>query len=197
MPKGVPLTEEAVVQRRREIINAAEHLFVDKGFHNISMREIADAARVGKSTLYDYFQTKDEILLFALEEAMEEINLRAQAIAELKLSPDERLRHIMKKHLEMLQADGGLLLRLSEQAQFLNSEQLVHMSPKRRVYQDVIRGLIMEGIEQGHFRKVDALVAARMLVNAVPTAFYTSRPTGTVAEMLDEVVGIFLRGISL
>jgi AcrR family transcriptional regulator len=196
MPKGVPLTEEAASQRRREILDAAAHLFVDKGFQNTSMREIADAAGAGKSTLYDYFPTKDQILLFALEDAMEQVNQRAQIIAGLADPPRERIRQIMAMNLALLQADEGLLLRLSAQGQFLKAELVGQLAAKRRVYQDVIRGLIDEGIARGHFRKVDALVAARMLINAVPAAFFTTRPTGTAAEMLAEIVEIFLRGIA-
>ena len=63
MPKGIPLTEAQQMRRRKEISDASIHLFLDKGFNETSMREIAKAAGVGKSTLYDYFKSKDEILI--------------------------------------------------------------------------------------------------------------------------------------
>lgn len=197
MPKGVPLTEEATSRRRREILDAAEQLFVNKGFQNTSMREIGEAAGVGKSTLYDYFQTKEQILAFALEEAMLDMNERAQAIAGLALPPDERIRQIMKAHLALLQANRNLLLRLTDQSHFLSTEELTRIGQKRYAYQDIIRGLIEAGTAQGRFRAVNALVAARMLTSSLLSVFHTTRPAGTVEEMLDEVVGIFLRGISV
>jgi AcrR family transcriptional regulator len=48
--------------RRKEIIDAAEHLFASKGFENTTMDEIAERAEFGKPTLYSYFKGKEEIL---------------------------------------------------------------------------------------------------------------------------------------
>lgn len=48
--------------RKREILDAAEHLFFSKGFENTTMDEIAERAEFGKPTLYTYFKSKEEIL---------------------------------------------------------------------------------------------------------------------------------------
>jgi AcrR family transcriptional regulator len=48
--------------RRKEIIDAAQNLFISKGFENTTMDEIAEKAEFGKPTLYSYFKSKDEIL---------------------------------------------------------------------------------------------------------------------------------------
>ena len=60
MPKGIPLTEEEVAKRRHEIFHQVLKILLKKGFQETSMREIAEAAGLGKSTLYDYFKTKDK-----------------------------------------------------------------------------------------------------------------------------------------
>ena len=57
MPKGIPLTEEEIDRRRHEIFQSSVTLILKQGFDNTSMQEIAQAAGVGKSTLYDYFPT--------------------------------------------------------------------------------------------------------------------------------------------
>ena len=67
MPKGIPLTDEEHARKRQEIFDASVHLFLNKGFNETSMREIAAAAGIGKATLYDYFKTKDDILLSFFE----------------------------------------------------------------------------------------------------------------------------------
>ena len=46
------------------------YLFLEKGFQETSMQEIAVASGMGKSTLYDYFKTKDEILLSVVEDGI-------------------------------------------------------------------------------------------------------------------------------
>ena len=96
MPKGIPLTEEEQANRRHEIFNAAVDLILKKGFQETSMREIAEAAGMGKSSLYDYFKTKDEILMFVIEEEGLIVMNQAQAIARLNIPPEARLKQILE-----------------------------------------------------------------------------------------------------
>ncbi len=52
-------------QRRNDITNAAEKLFISRGYDNVSMNEIADEVELSKATLYLYFKDK-EALFFAI-----------------------------------------------------------------------------------------------------------------------------------
>lgn len=49
--------------RKKEIIKAAELLFLRKGYENTSMEEIANEALYSKGTLYNYFESKDDLFL--------------------------------------------------------------------------------------------------------------------------------------
>ena len=84
---------------------------------------------------------------------------------------------------------------MSAEAQRLHLERQKRIQEQRYAYQDLVRALVEEGIAQGCFRKVDALLAARLLINTLLSVLFTSRPTGSAQEMLDEAVDIFLRGI--
>ncbi len=53
-------------QRREEIISAAEKIFFDKGLQAATMDEIAEAAELGKSTLYLYYRSKEDLYLAVL-----------------------------------------------------------------------------------------------------------------------------------
>jgi len=195
MPKGIPLTEQELASRRHEIFYKVVNVFVKKGFHETSMREIAEQAGIGKSTLYDYFPTKDDILLFFFEDQIRELTEAAQKIALQNLPADERLRQVMKVHLEFLQANKSLFMKLSLEAQRLKLESQKQIQQGRHAYQDLIRGLIKEGAREGAFREVDPLLAARMLINTLAPVVYTSRPTGTPQEMMEETMDIFLKGL--
>jgi AcrR family transcriptional regulator len=195
MPKGIPLTEEEQSNRRREIFNAAVNLFLEQGFQETSMRQIAEAAGMGKSSLYDYFRTKDEILAFVIEEETIILTKQAQAIASRNIAPEMRLKQIMETLLNFMQANQNLFSRLSAEAQRLKLESQKRIQERRYVFQDLVRAMIDEGIAQGRFREVDALLAARLLINSLLSVLYTSRPTGSAEAMLAEAVEIFLRGI--
>jgi AcrR family transcriptional regulator len=195
MPKGIPLTEEDLAKRRHEIFHKVVNVFLKKGFQETSMREIAEAAGLGKSTLYDYFKTKDEILVYFFEDQMNDLIEGAQKIAVQNCSADGRLRQIMEKYAEDFQANKSLFLKLSMESQRLGPESQKQIQKRRHAYQDLIRALIDEGIREGVFRKMNALLAARLLVSAMAPVIFGSRPSGSPEEMMKETLDIFLKGI--
>lgn len=195
MPKGIPLTEVDQDFRRREIFSAAVNLFLEKGFQETSMREIAEAAGIGKSTLYDYFENKDDILLFVLEEETQFLTDKAREIAELDISPVEKLRQIMRLHLDFFQKNRNLFARLTFEVQRLNAHRQHAIQKRRYEYQDLVKGVIEDGIRAGSFRKIDSLLTARLIINSLVSILYTTRPTADAQTMLDETLSIFFVGI--
>jgi AcrR family transcriptional regulator len=195
MPKGIPLTTEEQEKRRHEIFHKVVKVFLKKGFQETSMREIAQAAGLGKSTLYDYFKTKDDILLYFFEDQINDLLAVVQKIATQNESADKRLRRITQVHMEFLQANKNLFMKLSLEAQRLKPESQNKIQEKRHAYQDLIRTLIDEGIREGTFRKVDSLLASRILITSMAPVVFTSRPTGTPQDMAKETLDIILKGI--
>ena len=56
---------------KNNIQEAARQLFLDKGYADVSMREIAEKAQVGLSNIYNYFKNKDELFLLVVQPAIE------------------------------------------------------------------------------------------------------------------------------
>jgi len=196
MPKGTPLTEEEQEKRRHEIFHSVVNSFLKKGFQETSMREIAEVAGLGKSTLYDYFKTKDDILIYYFVDQLSDLTEAAQKIAMQNKSADRRLREVVKMHLESLQANKNLFMKLSLEAQRLKLESQSRIQDKRHAYQDLVRALIDEGVREGAFRKVDPLLAARILITAMAPVVFTSRPTGAPQEaLMKDAMDIFFKGI--
>lgn len=195
MPKGIALTKEEQNRRRREIFNAAVDTFIEKGFLETSMREIAELAGMGKSSLYDYFSNKDEILVFMMENATEYISLKAERINAQPISAEKRLRQIIEMHLAFIVKYKKLFYLFSYEGRRMSQESQQRVQKGRYAYQDMLRGLVKEGMREGTFRDVDPLLAARMLINTMIPVVYTSRPTGTPQEMMQETLDIFINGI--
>lgn len=60
MIKGTP---ELIAERREEIINACEKLYQTMSFREITLKEIGNEVPFSRPTIYNYFQTKEEIFL--------------------------------------------------------------------------------------------------------------------------------------
>ena len=68
MPKGSPELTEA---RREEIINACEKLYQTMSFKEITIKEIGNVTSFTRTSIYNYFQTKEEIFLALLQREYE------------------------------------------------------------------------------------------------------------------------------
>jgi AcrR family transcriptional regulator len=195
VPKGIPLSKEEFEEKRYQIAHKAVELILENGFNETSVSQIAKAAKIGKSTLYDYFSTKDEIILYLLDEPIDEVTHRAMAIIAGKGKALKRLIDVMHMHLEVLLRNKAYLLKLSYEAQRLSVEKQQRYQVKRYRYQDMLKGLIEEGIEEGSFRRIDSTIVMKMLMAMMSTAVYTTRPVGSPEKMLDSALNILLQGI--
>lgn len=195
MPKGIMLTPEQQAARREEIVDIALRLMAEKGFQKTSMREIADLAKMGKSSLYDFFKTKDEIAVYAVENKIEETIEQVHKIIADEPSPEQCIRKIMLNQLKVPHRYRTVLMWLNTESEYLEEEYRKRLKSIRYEYHDVIKSVIEGGVAAGVFRKTDADLVVRLLINSILSIVYTSRPSASAEIMMDETINIFLHGI--
>lgn len=86
-PRGTRLPRNA---RRKQLLGAAQEVFVAQGYHAAAMDEIAERAGVSKPVLYQHFPGKMELYLALLEQHAEELVNTVQAA--LASTDDNKLR---------------------------------------------------------------------------------------------------------
>ena len=104
MPKGSPELTEA---RREEIINACEKLYQTMSFKEITLKEIGNATSFTRTSIYNYFQTKEEIFLALLKREYElwTADLDRIMTENKTLTKDEfadKLAHSLEKRSQLL-----------------------------------------------------------------------------------------------
>ena len=195
MPKGIPLTEEEIDRRRHEIFHSSVALILKQGFAGTSMQEIAQAARVGKSTLYDYFPAKDHVLLFVFEEELDILQKQAEGLAAEEIPVEEKLIKILEAQLDYLLNNKNFFIELSMQVMQLGQAVQKRIMKKRYAYQDLLRAVLEQGVREGVFRPVNTRLATRTLLSIMEVLVYTTRPTGSPREMLADALDMFMHGI--
>ena len=108
MIKGTP---ELIAERREEIINACERLYQTMSFKEITIKEIGKVTSFSRPTIYNYFETKEEIFLALFEREYDRWN----ADLELILSRNENLtrKQLAEEIARSLQNREQLLKLLS------------------------------------------------------------------------------------
>lgn len=79
MPKG---SQEKTAARRNEILDACERLYENQSFKDITIGAIADATSFGRTSIYNYFQTKEEIFLALLQREYESWTADLEKLAD-------------------------------------------------------------------------------------------------------------------
>jgi hypothetical protein len=104
MFKGTP---ELIAQRREEIINACELLYQTMSFKEITLKEIGNVTSFSRPTIYNYFQTKEEIFLalFELEynrwnEDLKNILEENDSLTRTQIA--EQIAHSLEKREQLL-----------------------------------------------------------------------------------------------
>jgi AcrR family transcriptional regulator len=195
MPKGIPLTDDELSRRRREIQAAALRLFIKKGFTETSMRDIGEAAGAGKSTIYDYFPSKDEILIAFVVEEVRQMSAQVSQIIAADVGPAEKIHQILRRQLDYMLANQDLYLRLTVDTQRLSDASQQRIQVHRHAYQDMVCDLVRQGIQSGEFRPVNPLLFVRGVFSMLTSVVFTSRKTGTPEEMLSEITDILFKGL--
>ena len=195
MPKGVPLTDEQIEEKRLAIAHAAAELIFQQGYNETSVSQIARKTGIGKSTIYDYFSSKEEIILALLDEPLAEVRLKAEEIGASSADVMQRISQILEMHLDILLRDKAFIFKLSFEFQRLPLDVQARHEVKRGAYQDLLMALIEEGIQDGTFRPVDPDIAMKTLLSVLSSVVLTSRPTGTPQEMLASALDLIFRGL--
>ena len=87
MPKGSP---ERTSARKEEIVKACEHLYQTMSFREINLKEIGKVTSFTRTSIYNYFQTKEEIFLELLKREYELWIEELQQIIERFCRPDSK-----------------------------------------------------------------------------------------------------------
>ena len=98
----LPMTREALVDSRQEILHAAARLFQQRGYDATSMNDVAAALKLSKGGLYHHFESKDEILFHIMSQAMDITEERVINPVRAMADPEQRLRALIRLHVEVV-----------------------------------------------------------------------------------------------
>lgn len=152
---------------RDQIIDSASKIFSRFGFKKTTMDDIALSMHKGKSSIYYYFKSKEEIFEAVIDK---EVTVFKSEVTQLLLpvkSPKEKLRIYISTRMHALK-------RMSNFYEAIKSEYLSHLDfiNKIRVKYDenevvTVTNLLKSGIESGEFRLDDPQLAAMAIVTTM------------------------------
>jgi AcrR family transcriptional regulator len=154
-------------ERQASIIAAAAALFASKGFKGTTTREIAKQAGISEALLFKHFPTKRALYGAILAEKASLSELLAAVEDAARKGDDARVFTMIASHRIRKAADPTMLRLLLFSA--LEGHELSDMffRNQHRVFYDYLAGYIARRTQEGAFRDIDPLLAARAFVGLV------------------------------
>mgnify|MGYP001820200821 CR=1 FL=1 len=146
---------QAKGSRADQLLETATLLFKEKGYHNTSMQDLADALGMQKGSLYYYIDSKEELLRALLEQATSILGAQIDEIYAADLSPAEKLRRALENHGQAMMDHLNLVTVYLQEYRSLPAVRLEEVMERREHYENRLMQILQDGIASGEFRTVN------------------------------------------
>lgn len=156
--------------KRQDIVEAARYVFAMRGFARATLDEIAERAEFGKATLYNYFQSKEELFELVIADAIDEfMDIATETCLDESLSLHECYTRFTRELLGHLMANWsiyGLVMR-----ELHKVETNTHIATLMPEFVLILAGPLERAIEKGEVQPLPAPHVAMMFMTMVLSLF--------------------------
>ena len=181
--------------RRAELTRTAARLFAEKGYHGTSIGDLADAMGVQKASVYHHIESKADLLwnvasdgATAFHAALDDIDERLPAV--------EKLRFALRAHLRVVSEQLDIATVFVREWRYLQGERRDAFVAERQRYEERVRSLFREGVEQSELRTdLDVNAAGLVFLSAANWAYTWLQPGRDTDELADRFFALLVDGM--
>jgi AcrR family transcriptional regulator len=194
----IPAERESYEAKRRAALETAARAFNERGFYKTSLDDIAAELHVTKAALYYYFESKDEILYECHAVAIRSLtDTPLEGVDDRRLSGLEKIERLLRRYAAMIvQSFGRCLVLVGTQP--LERHNAAKCRAGRRAINDLLVGLIREGIADGSVAPCDPKLAAYFIFGTLNwiAQWYQHDGRQTLDQVTDQLIAYVLGGIA-
>lgn len=153
-PKIASMVKDPLLieKRRRQIVDAAVELFINKGFHRTTTREIARASGFSIGTLYEYIESKEDVLYLVVEAIHGEVERRLrEALCDSK-SGLEMLKDAIRHFFKVMDEMQDSVLLMYQESKSLPPTHLPYVLRKEEEITGIFEEILRRGIADDTIR---------------------------------------------
>ena len=142
---------DLVREKRTQLVDAAVRLFISKGFHQTTTREIAKAAGFSIGTLYEYIASKEDVLYLVCDAIHDEMQSQMDEAIRTRSSARDSLSESIAAYLRVCdRMQDSILLIYRETASLIPDSQQYVLQNEARIT-EVFERIIGDGVASGDF----------------------------------------------
>jgi len=183
--------------QRSDIIQAGAQIFRLKGYHATSMQDIAEAVHLQKASLYHHVQSKQDILVTILDQALDLMIADMESVLGSPASSPEKLTSAVHAYVRHLVDQRDLAAVLLYEYRSLDSRRRTRHLARRDRFEGLWRSLLEQGVAQGAFRPLDVPIVASAFLGVMNGMLAWYRADGRLSsdQIADTFSDLFLIGI--
>ena len=188
---------EKSAQKKKYIIETARRIFMDKGYKEVTMKDIVEACQISRGGLYLYFSSTKELFEEVLKMEQEDADdVFAESITE-ETTPTDILAIFLKEQKKELLNKQNSLGKATYEYFFANDipgrDNLLKKQFDAAVH--VLEGLIQEGVESGEFYCEDPRGCARNIMYLLEGLKIASHTRGISETAVDREIMYVMQGL--
>lgn len=187
----------ARTDKKQQIMLAAEKLFSTRRFHELTLDDVAHEAKVGKGTIYLYFENKDDLFFqtatSGLEELCELLKRVPQNVSFLKalLAACKQISDFFEERHQLFRMMNDEDIRLCFTRDSIRERWL----KKRKLLEATVAAIMQRGIEEGQIRgDIHVEVLANYLLGMLRTRAHDLIDAPKEMRGHDVIVDLFCNG---
>lgn len=190
--------QDLIGRRHAQICDAALKLFSRKGFHQTTVREIAEACGLGIGTLYSYIKAKEDILYLVYRRILETFEARMLQATEGIQDPHLQLKVALEETLKIYDECQDIVLLLYQESHALGRQGLQGLFEVDRTYVGIFREILERGTRAGQFavKEPHLLAVCILFLCAVWDLKRWNLQGYTLDAVIDNLTSLVLDGIS-
>lgn len=155
---------------RRALLESAWRVIEDAGTADVPLGEIALLAGVGRTTFYDYFDDRDDVIASLVEEKLPDVIAALIESVPAGLTPAARLTRLTVSTVEFVATDRvfGVILHREVGRMGLEAQRRIRESHAELATE--LASVYAQGVEEGVFRPIPGFLAGRLIQDTIMSA---------------------------
>lgn len=198
--KQVPSTikDEALVSKRRnQMIKGAVTLFIEKGFHKTTTREIAKASGFSIGTLYEYIRKKEDVLFLVCDSIYQRVKERMEEAIDPHQTSVQSLIHAIRSYFQLMDDMQDEVLVMYQEVKSLPRDAQDYVLQKERDMVAMLEQVIVNSLPGEHPEEEIKLIANNIFVQGQMWGFrrWILQRTFTIESYTDTQIQLLLKGL--
>lgn len=184
-------------QVRENILNTGRRLFIQRGYHGLSMRMIAEEVGVSKAALYYHFQDKQELFLAILGDSLAEVEVLLDECLNTRRQAVNRIGLFVQKILSQPSQQRSVIRLANQELNHLEEAARERFEARyRSQFLDKLQRIFAEGVSSGELRQLDPGILTWSLLGMLYPYFYASplKQFQNSVSLASQLTSIFFDG---